>query len=165
MDSSAPNVLISSPFSGKKLSKLLKLLKSPFIISIIALFAVISLSILIWQIVSPSKKLPSQRQEGKVVTLTNELLRTAPKLEKAATSEEKAEITTKMVAIAQERKVEALKEIENDPQAFLTHALPDEVRTALPLEVQPQVEREVELQGNLTVIHEDDFVNCQVPIS
>jgi M6 family metalloprotease-like protein len=61
--------------------------------------------------------------------------------------------------IAQKRK-EIMKELaEEQPEAFLQFAIPEETRAKLPANVQPLVEQKVYVSGTVMVMHVDDFKN------
>ena len=64
----------------------------------------------------------------------------------------------KLTTIAARRHDILAKEIEQNPRAFVNHALPKELRDDLPNEVKPLVETDLKVaNASLEVIHFDDF--------
>jgi hypothetical protein len=62
-----------------------------------------------------------------------------------------------LLEIAQARKQKALDEMKNDPNEFLQNALSTEVRNQLPDDIKPLIEQTIQVQGNFTVTHYDNF--------
>ena len=87
---------------------------------------------------------------------TGHLLQAAKRFEQA-TEKEKKVILEYMTEIALARKEKLLGLLESDPQEFLLQSLPKGVRNRLPGEIQNLIEQEIELDGELTVLYEDDF--------
>lgn len=76
-----------------------------------------------------------------------------------ATSNEAEEKLNKMTAIAIQRKELLLQKIKDDPQGFLDKATLADKADQFPEEVRPYVEQKIEADGQLLVVHADDFEN------
>ena len=123
-----------------------------------SLIFVISLIILGSILASVFTSVASAYHTEDISILTNELLQEATKYNKSQ-GNEKDDIKIRLGTIVSERKEILLEEIEHDPISFLLYALPSEVRDQLPPGIREQVEEHVEIEGILTIIRGDDFVN------
>ena len=65
----------------------------------------------------------------------------------------------KLVANMRRRKELLATLAKEDPEAFLTHVLPPQIREKLPKNMQTEVESNVTLAGTVDVVHVDDFEN------
>ena len=61
--------------------------------------------------------------------------------------------------IVEERKIQMELLAENDPTGFLRNVLPESIRDKIPAELKNNIESEFTMQGILSVLHSDDFVN------
>jgi len=109
-------------------------------------------------LISIFTKVASAYHDENISILTNDLLQEATKYNKSQ-GKEKDEIKLRLGTIVSERKETLLEEIEHDPISFLLYALPSEVRDQLPPGIREQIEEHVEIEGILTIIRGDDFVN------
>ncbi len=100
----------------------------------------------------------SAYHDESISILTNELLQEATKYNKSK-GDGKDEVKLRLGTIVSERKEILLEEMEHDPISFLLYALPLEVRNQLPPGIKEQIEEHVEIEGILTIIRGDDFVN------
>lgn len=107
------------------------------------------------------------KKSEKVQLLTTSLLQTAKennlikqstssntKVKGEETSIAKDQAISKLNTIATERKGEMLALLEKSPQAFINNAMLTHIRNSLPEQVQPLLEKELEMKGTLTVYHE-----------
>ncbi len=62
---------------------------------------------------------------------------------------------------AQARKQIAVKLMKQNPAEFLKIAIPEKISSSLPEEVKPEVEAEVSLEGEIQIIHYDNFDSKQ----
>src|SRR5439155_23760133 len=72
-----------------------------------------------------------------------------------ATPNEQLQLLSELTSAAATRREQLAALIETDPGAVLRVALPAHLRAGLPPEVQALVEEEVEIEGELEVLHED----------
>ncbi len=86
--------------------------------------------------------------------LTNALIKLQSEHAKAAESELPS-IVAKMQSVALSRRQALLARIAANPEAVLKTALPDGVRRRFPAPIRDLLEHEVELDGELEIIHED----------
>lgn len=75
----------------------------------------------------------------------------------AADSSQKADLLAQLVNVALQRHELLAALMESDPARVLKVAVPGSLRASLPTQVQGYVEEEVQLEGDLEVIHEDRF--------
>ena len=87
---------------------------------------------------------------------TLNLLKSAEDYSSAAPSK-KPEILGKLVSTAIQRKQFLLSLIEGNPSAVLRVAIPKKIKAKLPFEIQNNIEEETQIEGDLTVLHADDF--------
>src|SRR4030042_1885267 len=92
----------------------------------------------------------------KVKPLTSELLRLANDFRRAA-PQAKSEVVEQLTLVAQKRNRALLNIIRNHPDVVLDVALPPKILMHLPAEVQGYLEEEVILEGEVEILHFDNF--------
>jgi|GEM_PF-1619505 len=95
-----------------------------------------------------------------IAITTDELLQRTKAYNLAAPMD-KSKILNKLTNMAFQRKAQLLQEIADNPKTFLGHTLPSDVRDQLPKELYERglVERDVQVEGKLDILHFDDFEN------
>ncbi|MEK7518096.1 MAG: Ig-like domain-containing protein, partial [Patescibacteria group bacterium] len=78
---------------------------------------------------------------------------------KAKTAEEKSPILQEMEQASLDRKSRMLGLMIKDPKKANELALSESERLSLPKEIQDRIERKVEVEGEIEVLHQDDFEN------
>ena len=90
-------------------------------------------------------------------SLTKQLIETASVNETPLSISKTTE--TSLYQMARARKQQILSEIPSSPEVLLKNKIPSSVRNKLPGSVQPLIERDMEIDGTLKVVHADDFPN------
>ena len=97
----------------------------------------------------------SQQDKSKnIAQLTGQVLRAAKQYD-AAPEEQKETSKQKLIDLLQERKALMISEAANNPHSFLLNALPSGVTKQLPAFAQEFLEREIDLDGTMAVVHVD----------
>lgn len=117
----------------------------------------IPISLYIYKQYTIPKNLVQAPESQKIVKNDSKLINLTNKLIKASEDKKPNQNSEQLIEIASERKKEALKLIKKDPEKFLAQAMPADVREKLPDEVKGFVEKQIEVKGDLSVIHSDGF--------
>ena len=102
---------------------------------------------------------PAAQNKGKSAS-AKDLTLTLLKLSKqydGASEEEKPGLLQKIVGLAQQRKFTLVSMIESDPGTVLEVSLPNDLKQQMPLQAHEHIEEFVDLEGELQVLHSDDF--------
>lgn len=132
------------------------------LIPLIVIAIAIPVTLVLVQTQQELRKRASEPQSSSVLALSNELLQegtTDVSTNRVGEESVSQSNTTEVVNIAKQRKEAMLKLAKEKPEDFLVYALPQNVTKELNPLAQEYVEKEVEVQGKLKVIHFDDFKN------
>jgi hypothetical protein len=88
--------------------------------------------------------------------LTAGLAALAAKYNAASTVGQRAQLERDLLAAASIREQELAALVESDPASVLRVAVSDRVRAALPATVQAHVEEQIDIEGDLEILHEDN---------
>ena len=98
--------------------------------------------------------LASSEDKNSAENLTHSLVVLNEKYLKANPGKQ-AKILGKLINVASKRKKLLSKLIDEDTGEMLRVAVPSDLRASMPLEVQPYIEQEIEIEGELEVMYED----------
>lgn len=95
------------------------------------------------------------------ITVVNNQLQKKAEEYKTASPATESEILEELTTLASQRKDLLLQKIKTNPEFFLSHTLPKNVRDQLPQDLKDKglIEQDVEIQGPITIWHFDDFEN------
>lgn len=99
---------------------------------------------------------PNKNERFQAMEMTANLLELG-KQYNAAQLENRPNILQKLIALAQEREQVLSDLMETDPSAVLDVSLSEDSRQQLPQEAQKHVEVQVSIEGELELLHSDDF--------
>lgn len=139
-------------------SKLLLLI--PIVLVLLA-----AMSTYIYLYYSPNKQISSifpveQDDEEKRKTETDELTNKLLEINDHVINNEPTQKSVdNMIDIATKRKQRLLEELKQNPQGFLDQAILAQQRSKFPKEIQSLLEKEVDINGRLSVSHTDNFKN------
>jgi len=88
--------------------------------------------------------------------LTAGLAALAAKYNAASTVGQRAQLERDLLAAASIREQELAALVESDPASMLRVAVSDRVRAALPATVKAHVEEQIDIEGDLEILHEDN---------
>ena len=131
-----------------------------FSLVIIAILTVASVYLLL-NYLTPATKSPSPVQPStaqvdpqRAKDLSSQLLKIAQE-NRTKPPEQKGQVLSEMVKVAQARKEVMSELVKQNPAEFLKSSYTAEVRQLLPEEVQPMIEEKVKVTGELIIIHID----------
>jgi hypothetical protein len=107
--------------------------------------------------VTETAKIPPSASQQSLEQITMDALRLNENL-RGETSANTSTLRQLRYAVS-ERGKKLVAVIANDPGLVLKVSLPDDIRERFPKELQSQLEQKVELEGELQVLHVDDFDN------
>ncbi len=97
----------------------------------------------------------TSQANSSVGQLTSQMLKLSKDYIAAETPEEEAAILSQLTAVVSERKAALVELMEQNPKQFLLATIPPGLARRLPDSIQPLLEDDVDLSGELTVIHRD----------
>jgi Gametolysin peptidase M11/NPCBM-associated, NEW3 domain of alpha-galactosidase len=103
---------------------------------------------------------PASRPHPLAENLTQELVALSTRHQLAGPAEQ-AQLLRDLLTVASERQEILAALIEDDPGEVLRLALPADLRAGLPAAVQALIEEEMEVEGELEVLHEDRAVGSR----
>lgn len=95
------------------------------------------------------------KPEASVGQLTKKVLETAKAYQFAVTPEAQASLLEELTQLVGERRDALVALAKADPDKFLLATLPPGIQKQLPPSIQPLLEQEVDVEGEVTVIHRD----------
>lgn len=138
-----------------------------FLLIVLLLGIVAGVVLIKQELIFAPKASEKKNESQEIENLTNQLIQENSNYQKfkqqkdrkiQSTDEEKKKLVS-LSSIAVRRKEKLLKEIETSPKDFLIDAKLADKIDAFPESVKPYIEKKIQTQGKLTVVHVDDFKN------
>jgi hypothetical protein len=99
---------------------------------------------------------PASAAAAHAENLTNDLAALIGRCHAASTVGQRAQLERDLLAAASIREQELAALVESDPASVLRVAVSDRVRAALPATVKAHVEEQIDIEGDLEILHEDN---------